>query len=77
MNYKRFKKYIVVDENYCPMSYDRNQFVYCNTEQNRRPFPVKIYTLKQAKELIKKTCEWRAKQGFLMGNYYLMPIKIN
>ena len=79
MNYKKFKRYIVVNANRQPMAFSTidkkgGQFFFCNTEEARRPFALKSYTLKQARDLIKKTLEWRSKKGLESGQYYLMPI---
>lgn len=82
MNYKRFKKYIVVDESGRPMAYspfDKNggQFCYCHTEKWRRPYALEVYSLKKAKALIVKSNEWRKAKSFDTqdGKYLLMPVK--
>lgn len=82
MNYKRFKRYIVVDEENRPMAYEDygkklGQFYYCQSERNRRPFPLKTYTFCEAKKLIKKTHAFRRSNFFQeqTDKYYLMPIR--
>lgn len=74
MNYKRFKYYIVVDGDNKPMAFDGNQFYYCNTERANSPFPLKYYTEKKARELIRKSNDWRVKKGFQIDEMRLMPI---
>lgn len=74
MNYKKYTHYIVVDENRNPMSFQDGQFVYCETDGFRNPFPVKLYTFKEAKELIKKTITYRTNCNFSVGTYKLMPV---
>lgn len=74
MNFKKFKKYIVVNEENRPMSFKGNQFVYCQTHHNRSPFPLKLYSKEQAEYLIKKTVEYRIRRGFNVTDYNLIPV---
>ncbi len=74
MNIKRYKKYIVVNEDYKPMTFQDEQFVFNEIHLNRNPFPVVLYTYEKATELIKLTIEYRIKNNFTLGEYYLMPV---
>lgn len=74
MNFKNYKKYIVVDEDNRPMTFEVNQFCYCTNHQGRNPFPVNLYSYEEAMELIKKTIEYRTKNEFSIGTYNLMPV---
>ena len=74
MNTKNYKKYIVVDEVNRPMSFNVNQFFYCDTHHARQPHPIETYTYKKAIELIKKAVEYRTKNNFPIGEYNLMPV---
>lgn len=75
MNYKRYKKYIIVDaKNYRPMVFQDDQFVYAETERSRQPFALKIYTYNKARKLIKQSTEFRNKNNFIFTQYILMPI---
>lgn len=79
MNYNRYKHYIVVNEDRQPMSFEKigkngGQFCFAQTDLARQPNPVKLYTYKEAIELIRKTVEYRTSQGFEVGEYRLMPI---
>lgn len=82
MNFKRYKKYLVISSEGRPMSYEKigrdgGQFAFCGDQTCRQPLPAKTYTHKQATELIKKTVEWRNEQGysdFANEEYLLMPV---
>jgi hypothetical protein len=76
MNYEHYKRYIVVDENNRPMSFLKDQFCYTDTEESRNPFSLQSYTLEKARELIKKTIEYRTANNYLSPDeqYILMPI---
>ena len=83
MNYKRFKKYIVVDADNTPMAFcdfgkRGGQFCYCQSEECRRPFALEVYSLEKARGLINKTIEFRRGMKFNDGEgkkYFLMPVK--
>lgn len=74
MNYRNYTHYIVVDSNRKPMSFHDNQFVYNESDRHRRPFPVQLYTHKEAKDLIKKSTDYRLKNNFSPTKYMLMPV---
>lgn len=82
MNYKNYKKYVVVDEKDRPMSFQvqdkqGGQFVYCSTETSRRPVPIEAYSLKMARLLIKQSHSWRKLKGYgdQLEKYFVMPLK--
>lgn len=74
MNHKRFDKFIVVDENNKPMTFFKNQFCYNETETNRRPFAIDLYSYKEAKQLMQVSKEFRETSGFKETEYFLMPV---
>jgi len=79
MKVEDFKYCIVTDEKYKPMSYcdqyGNKQLCYCDNETWKDDvWPLKIVTVAQAKEQIKKSNQWRKKQGMSISKYLLMPV---
>lgn len=74
MNHKRYKKYIVVNEFGRPMTFLGDQFIYAETERRRSPVALQSYTHEEAKDLIKQTVEYKIKNNFSVGEYWLIPI---
>lgn len=74
MNIKNYKRYIVVDEDYKPMAFDGDQFVYCHISINRNPLSVKTYSYNKALSLIRETIDYRLDNNFKVGGYHLMPV---
>jgi hypothetical protein len=76
MNHSKYKKYIVVNENGMPMTFQKDQFYFAENEKRRRPLAVQIYSHEEATELIKKSVEFRLKHNFSLANncYTLMPV---
>lgn len=71
----KYKKFIIVDDNNKPMSWEQNQLCYCtNNNWKDIHFPIKLYSKKRALELILKSNKWREKQGYSLNNYSIMPI---
>lgn len=82
MNFKRFKHYVVVDEDNKPMSFQwmnnkqtEGQFCYCSNHHCRRPSPILMYEKKEADILIRMSIMYRRRKGFTVGTYNLMPVK--
>lgn len=77
-NLKIFKKFIVIDaDNEIPMSFDGDQFCYCtNDSWQDDHFPVRLYSYKRAKELIRRSNSYRIKNKMSPNNFKLMPVKI-
>lgn len=71
-----YKKFIVVDEDDRPMAFDGDQLCFCHTEDwQDDAWPVRIYSKETARRYIKKSIEFRKKNGFSDGQYKLMPVK--
>lgn len=76
---KTYNRVIIVDENNAPMVWERaangsGQLVYCTDERWQDEYtPVRSYTMRTAKGLIKKTIENRTKWKMKPGNYRTMP----
>lgn len=68
------RKYIIVDENNKPMTFQYEQLVYVYTRGFSRLY-LAMYTEEQANEVIRKTVEFRTKNNFDVGDYHLMPLK--
>lgn len=76
------KKFIIVDEDSKPMSWDQGSHQLCYNdderwrgEHNDAPFPLTIYSKKQALEVIRKSLRNRKRWHMSIDNYYLMPVK--
>lgn len=81
MNYNRYKKYLVMISPYnevgvfLPVGKKGGQFFRVGTEFQRRPLAAQSYSLKEARELIKKSYEFRRKKGINDDEtkYFLVP----
>lgn len=63
-------KYIVVDEkNGKPMVFHQDQFVFVNRFHRRNAIPLRTYTEKQFKKLVRKSNEFRDAKNFDIGKY--------
>jgi len=75
-NLKMFKKFIVIGE-LGPMAWDKDQFCYCSKEGWQDDhFPLRLYSYKRAKELIRKSNANRTKWKMEPNSFKLMPVKI-
>jgi hypothetical protein len=76
-NLKKFKKFIICDADYgIPMSFSGEQLCFCTHEGwDDNDFPVKLYSYRRAKQLIKVSIDFRESNGFSPGNYVLFPVK--
>ena len=73
-SYKRF--IIVCSEDRQPMSWSERdkQLVYCTTEWQDTPMPLRIYSRKRAEKHIEQTIINRRKWNMNEGKYLLMPV---
>jgi hypothetical protein len=71
-----YKKFIVISsDSHMPMTFDGDQFCYCsNSNWQDEHWPVKLYSMRRAKALIKKSVATRRKIRDTETNYLLVPV---
>lgn len=80
MKIKKFNDYtrfIITDDREKPMAWDKGsqQLCYCDNEQWRdEPFPVSIYSKRQARRHIRKSKSNRKQWKMDVLNYLLFPV---
>lgn len=66
------KNVIVVDDQFKPMTFDGDKFCYAQNGRNQR-FPVEVYTIEQAQELIQDHRRYRSRNNFGNDTIQTMP----
>ena len=73
----KYTKFICVDENDRPMSWDGDQFCYCTSSHwQDTHWPIQIYSRRKAWELIQRTIKYRKENKFSIQDYRVMPVVI-
>ena len=72
----KYTKFICVDGENRPMSFEDNQLCY-NTSSHweDKHFPIKIYSKRKALQFIDKSIAYRTKMKFSIVVYRIMPVK--
>lgn len=71
---KTERKYLIVNEDHRPVSFSKFSNRLCLNIHHQ--FPVRLYTKKEAKNLIKITNDAESKRGNLIECYKLLTVKL-